>query len=327
MTPSPTHHNLTVDADAQGHRLDAFVARATSLPRARAEKLIRDGAVLVNGQPAKPGLRLEPGMQVQVSVPAPPSPTPLPESIPLTLLFEDQHLLVLNKPPGLAVHPGAGRDRGTLVNALLAHVPGLSGGESFRPGIVHRLDRDTSGVLVVAKTPRAFAGLSEQVRAHTMERRYLALAWGRIREDHVVIDVPIGRHLTERTRMAAVPSPAADRTVRAASTDLRVQERFAHLTLLEARLETGRTHQIRVHLAYLGHPVVGDPVYGRRIAQRLELELDDDLRTLVEALPGQALHAHTLGFTHPLTGQRLTFSASPPPEMARLLVHLHRSVL
>jgi 23S rRNA pseudouridine1911/1915/1917 synthase len=320
-------HLLEVTPEEEGVRLDAFVARHGAIPRAQAEKLAREGKVLVEGKPAKPGLRLEPGLRVQLPILLPVSDVPQPEARPLTLLFEDEHVIVLSKPPGLAVHPGAGRRAGTLVNALLAHAPGLAGGESFRPGIVHRLDRDTSGVMVVAKTPQAFAGLTQQVRTREMERRYLALAWGQIREDRVVIDVPIGRHLTNRTRMAAVPSPTPERTVRAAVTDLRVHARFPLMTLVEARLETGRTHQIRVHLAHLGHPVVGDPVYGQRAAKRFELELDNQARALVAALPGQALHAQTLTFRHPITGQELTFSASPPPEMARLLVYLRASVL
>lgn len=318
---------LEVEPDARGARLDAFLARRTGLTRSHAEKLVRDGAVLVDGSPGRPGQRLEPGMRVQVRLPSPPSPTPQPQPLPLTILYEDAHLLVLNKPPGLAVHPGAGRDSGTLVNALLAHAPGISGGETFRPGIVHRLDRDTSGLMVVAKTPEAFAGLSDQVRRREVDRRYLGLAWGRIAEDRLLIDLPIARHRTARTRMAVVPSPEPGKAARAALTDVRVQERFPLMTLVEARLGTGRTHQIRLHLASLGHPLVGDPVYGLRTAKRLELELDEATRALVHDLPGQALHAHALTFTHPATGQELTFSTSPPPEMARLLVHLHGTVL
>jgi 23S rRNA pseudouridine1911/1915/1917 synthase len=160
-----------------------------------------------------------------------------------------------------------------------------------------------------------------------MERRYLALAWGVIREDRLLVAVPIARHEVERTRMAAVTAPEEGRTVRTAVTDLRVQVRFAHMTLVEAKLLTGRTHQIRVHLTHVGHPVVGDPVYGKRVAKRLELELDAPTLALVRALPGQALHAQSLTFRHPITGQQMSFSCPPPPEMARLLVHLQTSVL
>ncbi len=316
-----------VSSRERGLRVDAFVARYFEITRSQAEKLAHAGKVFVDGHAVKPGHRLEPRMRVEVLRPPPSSPTPQPEARELAILFEDADLLVVNKPPGLSVHPGAGREAGTLVNALLAHAPSMAGGEAFRPGIVHRLDRDTSGVMVVAKTPAAFAALSQQVREHTMERRYLALAWGRIPEDRIFIEVPIGRHLTARTRMAAVPSPAPTRRVRAASTEVRVLERFPYMTLTECVLETGRTHQIRVHLSHEGHPVVGDPVYGRKTARRLEVELEEELRRLVEALPGQALHAHALTFIHPATGQELTFSASPPAEMARLLVYLRGSVL
>ena len=318
---------LEVRAAEGGVRLDVFVAHHTSLARSQIEKLAKQGKVRVNGRPAKPGRKLEPGERVEVQLPAEVEATPRPERRPLAILFEDEHVIVLSKPPGLAVHPGAGRAEGTLVNALLAHVPTLAGGESFRPGIVHRLDRDTSGVMVVAKTPEAYEGLSRQVRDREMERRYLALAWGVIREDRLLVAVPIARHEVERTRMAAVTAPEEGRTVRTAVTDLRVQVRFAHMTLVEAKLLTGRTHQIRVHLTHVGHPVVGDPVYGKRVAKRLELELDAPTLALVRALPGQALHAQSLTFRHPITGQQMSFSCPPPPEMARLLVHLQTSVL
>ena len=324
---------LEVRAAEGGVRLDVFVAHHTSLARSQVEKLAKQGKVRVNGRPAKPGRKLESGERVEVRLPAEVEATPRPERRPLAILFEDEHVIVLSKPPGLAVHPGAGRAEGTLVNALLAHVPTLAGGESFRPGIVHRLDRDTSGVMVVAKTPEAYEQLSRQVRDREMERRYLALAWGVIREDRLLVAVPIARHEVERTRMAAVVAKSRrveesrSREGRAAATDLRVQVRFAHMTLVEAKLLTGRTHQIRVHLTHVGHPVVGDPVYGKRVAKRLELELDAPTLALVRALPGQALHAQSLTFRHPITGQQMSFSCPPPPEMARLLVHLQTSVL
>jgi 23S rRNA pseudouridine1911/1915/1917 synthase len=318
-----TWQTLEAGADDEGSRLDAFVSRHTAAPRSQVEKLVKQGRVLVNGRPAKPGHKLEPGQQVRVQLPSPEAPTLRPERAALAILYEDDDVIVLSKPPGLAVHPGAGRAGGTLVNALLAHVPTLAGGESQRPGIVHRLDRDTSGVMVVAKHPKAYAHLSRQVRAREMERRYLALAWGVIREDRLIVEVPLARHGAERTRMAVASLPGA----REAVTDLRVQSRFPHMTLVEARLVTGRTHQIRVHLAHLGHPVVGDPVYGRKTAKRLEVELENRTLELVHALPGQALHAQSLTFRHPVTGREMTFSAPQPAEMARLLVHLQAAML
>ena len=323
---SETRETLEVQAEDAGLRLDAFVSQRTSLPRSQVEKLAERGKLLVNGRPAKPGRKLEPGERVDVELPPPAEPGLRPQPAPLTILYEDDHVIVLSKPPGLAVHPGAGRAAGTLVNALLAHFPALAGGESYRPGIVHRLDRDTSGVMVVAKTPEAYEQLSRQVRSRELERRYLALTWGVIREDRLLLEAPLARHETERTRMAVVP-PQAGRSARPALTDLRVQVRFPHMTLVEAHLITGRTHQIRVHLASVGHPVVGDPVYGLRRARRLEVELDAPTLDLVRALPGQALHAQFLAFRHPITGQELAFFAPPPPEMAKLLVHLQASVL
>jgi 23S rRNA pseudouridine1911/1915/1917 synthase len=322
---------LDVQPNDAGQRLDAFIAGRGVLPRSQAEKLAKEGRIRVNGQPAKAGHRVQAGERVEVPAPAavhPPHPLP-PSSSLLPVLFQDDAIIVVNKPPGLAVHPGAGRPGGTLVDILLAQTPALrrSGGAPERPGIVHRLDRDTSGVMVVAKTAAAYHGLSRQVRARTLDRRYLALAWGRIGEDRLVIDVPIGRAAADPTRMVAAAAPGAARLPLAAETDIRVLQRTASMTVVEARLVTGRTHQIRVHLAHVGHPVVGDPLYGRRTARRGEAELDAETLALVKALPGQALHAQSLAFRHPITGQEVRFSAPPYPEMARLLVHLRASVV
>ena len=316
---SDTWRTLEVQASQGGLRVDAFLAQHVGVTRSQVEKLAKQGGVLVNGRPAKPGRRLEPGERVQAQLPPPVEPGLRPEPIPLTILYEDDSLIVLAKPSGLVVHPGAGRAGGTLVNALLAHCPTLVGGERDRPGIVHRLDRDTSGVMVVAKGVESYQCLSRQVRSREMDRRYLALAWGVIREDHLIIAVPITQHETKRERMAAAVGPDMGRRVRAAVTDLRVQVRFQQMTLVEAKLVTGRTHQLRVHLAHIGHPVVGDPVYGRRTARRMEALLDPYTLALVRALPGQALHAQSLTFRHPITGQEMAFSAPPPPELGRLL--------
>ncbi len=249
--------------------------------------------------------------------------SPRPEDISLDILFEDEHVIVVNKPPGMVVHPGAGRHSGTLVNALLAHTRSLAAGSGeHRPGIVHRLDRDTSGLLVVAKTDQAYEVLSRQVRCREMERRYLALVWGAVREERLLIDVPVGRHLRDPTRMAAIPRAGEGRRTRPAHTDIVVLERYGPMTLVEARLSTGRTHQIRVHLAHQGHPVVGDPTYGLRRARQEKAALLAQTLALVRGLPGQALHAQLLRFRHPVGGQEVTFTAPMPAEMAVLVSHL-----
>jgi len=228
-------------------------------------------------------------------VPPPPPATVAPEDISLPVVFEDEHLLVINKPPALTVHPGAGRPSGTLVNAVLARVPGLARvGSRQRPGIVHRLDKDTTGLLVVAKTSVAYASLSSQVARRTVNRTYLALVHGVLPHEERTITAPIGRHPRHRTRMAVVPRG------REAITRYRVLERLARYTLVEAHLVTGRTHQIRVHFAHIGHPVAGDPVYAGR---------PDEL-----GIGRQALHAHRLQFLHPASGKEMAFEAPPPAD-------------
>jgi 23S rRNA pseudouridine1911/1915/1917 synthase len=254
---------------------------------------------------ARAGDRLRGGDRIEIEVP-PTRPTALlPEPIPLDVVYEDAELLVINKPAGLTVHPGAGRQTGTLVHAILAHCPGLPGiGGEDRPGIVHRLDKDTSGLLVVAKTERALRALQAQIQTRRAGREYRALVHGRVAKPEGRIEAPIGRDPRHRTRMAVVA------TGRHAVTHYRVAEVFAAATLLDVRLETGRTHQIRVHCAYLGHPVVGDPVYGRRPNPW--------------GLGRQALHAHRLTFLHPVTGAALKFTAPLPVDMAAALRLLRR---
>ncbi|MBI2461816.1 MAG: RluA family pseudouridine synthase [Candidatus Rokubacteria bacterium] len=299
-------------------RLDRFLSsRLPELSRTRLQVLIDGGHVRVDGVGRRASHRLRGGEEVWVEVPA---PTPLEltsEPIPLDIVYEDEVLLVVNKPPGMVVHPGAGHDRGTLVHALLAHCPTLSGiGGVRRPGIVHRLDKGTSGLLVVAKTDRAHLELARQLQARTVSRRYLALVHGGPAPEAGVIEAAIGRHPRDRVRMAVRPAGQG----RAALTRFRVLERFEGLTLLEARLQTGRTHQIRVHLAHLGFPVAGDPVYRRRSVR----PPDGELAARLAALGGLALHAAALGFTHPVSGTPLEFEVPPPAPFAALLDWLRR---
>ncbi len=293
-----------VGSEDSGVRLDVFAARASGLTRSRVQRLIDDGHVRVNGRPQKARYAVAVGDHIAVEIPAL-VPLPLtPEAIPLDILFEDDDLLVLNKPPGLVVHPGAGRQTGTLVHALLAHcgaLPGIGGVE--RPGIVHRLDRDTSGVMVVAKTETAHHALSVQFKARTTRKQYLAIVHGTIKQDTGKIDAAIGRREHDRKRMGVRRDGG-----RAARTTYTVVRRLPGMSVLVLGLETGRTHQIRVHLAHIGHPVVGDEAYGGRLERKSHAEI-----------PRQMLHAWRLGFRHPRTGEWQTYTAPVPPDMVALL--------
>ena len=289
-----------------GQRLDVFLTGASGLSRARIQRLIADGHVLVGGRPQKPRHRVNAGEAVRLRIP-PATPLDLvPEAIPLDVLHEDDDLIVLNKPAGMVVHPGAGRTSGTLVHALLAHcktLPGIGGVE--RPGIVHRLDRDTSGVLVVAKTEAAHQSLSRQFKARVVKKRYLALVHGEVRQDAGRIETAIGRREHDRKRMGV-----RERGGRQARTAYQVIRRLPGMTVLALDLETGRTHQIRVHLSHIGHPVVGDQVYGgRRERSRSPVPRP--------RAPRQMLHAWRLGFHHPRTGDWREFTAPIPDDFAR----------
>ncbi|MGQ0548064.1 MAG: RluA family pseudouridine synthase [Armatimonadota bacterium] len=303
-----------VEGPDEGRRLDAYLAaRLPELSRTRLQGLIAAGHVVLGGRPVRPAGgsrtarvrpsdRLRAGDHLDIEIPPLPAASAAlqPEAIPLTVVYEDDALLVVDKPAGMTVHPGAGRTSGTLVHAVLAHCPDLPRiGGADRPGIVHRLDKDTSGLLVVAKTEVAGRGLQAQIQSRRARREYLALVHGRLRRPSGVIDAPIGRDPRHRTRMAVVASG------RHAVTHYRVAETFEDATLLEVRLDTGRTHQIRVHLAHLGHPVVADPVYGRRPNPW--------------GMRRQALHARTLAFTHPISGAALTFRAPLPADFEEVL--------
>lgn len=311
------HHTLTVPDEAAGQRLDAFLA--TQLPvlsRSALQRLIEEGQVLVDGRQPRCSTKLEGGEQVLVTVPPPVPSVPQAESIPLTVVYEDHDLIVVDKPAGMTVHPGAGVDSGTLVNALLAHCTDLSGvGGELRPGIVHRLDKGTSGLLVAAKHDIAHRGLAEQFSAHSIKRLYWAVVYGSPAEETGKISGIIGRHPTERLRLSGKA-----RHGKLAVTNWRVLERFGAASLVQLRLETGRTHQIRVHLSEAGMPLLGDPLYPD--GGRFNNLKDQQLKKLISGLGRQALHARVLGFVHPVSGQYLEFESGPPDDFAALLRYL-----
>jgi 23S rRNA pseudouridine1911/1915/1917 synthase len=320
---------LVGDAD-ENKRLDVFLAeKLNDISRSQLQRLIAVGAVQVNGVPAKPSARAQRGDLILVEIPAPKPSHIAAEDIPLDVVYEDRDIIVLNKAKGMVVHPAPGAEAGTLVNALLAHARDeLSGiGGETRPGIVHRLDKDTTGLMVVAKNDVAHNGLSYQIQRKLAQRKYMALVWGRPSFSEAVVDAPIGRHPIDRKRMA-VTEPGARVPGRQAVTELRIQEGFGVATMLEATLQTGRTHQIRVHCAYAGYPVVGDALYGgtRKIgADQLRGPAATELNARIAALHGQCLHAYSLAFRHPRTEEPLHFETPLPEEMAGLITFLRAS--
>lgn len=303
---------LTVEPEKAGQRLDCFLGESIpEITRSAAQRLCDDSLVLVNGIAALKNYKLRAGQQVQVQIPPPKALEAVPQEIPLAIVYEDSDLLVINKPKGMVVHPAPGNEDGTLVNALLHHCGGsLVGiGGVARPGIVHRIDKDTSGLLVVAKTELAHTSLSDQIKAHTVTRCYQAAVYGNVKQEEGMVDAPIGRHPLDRKKMCVT-----DRHARNAVTHYTVLERLKGFTHMELRLETGRTHQIRVHMAWLGHPVAGDPVYGPK--------------KVITSLGGQCLHARTLGFIHPRMGKYQEFVCEPPDSfMAFIRKHRERDDL
>jgi 23S rRNA pseudouridine1911/1915/1917 synthase len=310
---------LTVDAAGAGQRLDAWLAsHVPGQSRSRLQSLIEDGRVQLDGAATRPSLRVRAGQAVRVEIPEAEPATPQPEAIPLTVVYEDAQLLVVDKPAGLVVHPGAGCPSGTLVNALLHHVKDLSGvGGVLRPGIVHRLDKGTSGLLVVAKNDETHRSLAWQFAAREVDKEYLALVVGVPARASGTITAAIGRDPVHRKKMSV-----RARKSREARTSYTVVEAFDGAALLRVRIMTGRTHQIRVHLAALGHPVAGDRTYGgvRPAASR-----GRDSRGALQALERPALHAANLAFRHPATGRRLAFESPLPPDLAAVLKRLRDS--
>ena len=293
---------FVVPEEYEGERIDKYLAVcAETLTRSYVSRLIKAGEVLVDGKPVKASYSVSEGDSVELNIPEAVTPEILPEDIPLDILYEDEDVILVNKPKGMVVHPAAGHYSGTMVNALMYHckdsLSGING--VMRPGIVHRIDMDTTGVLIACKNDFSHNAIAKQLKEHSIKRRYYAIACGNIKEDEGTVDAPIGRHPVDRKRMAVNYEHG-----KPAVTHYRVIERFGKYTWIECELETGRTHQIRVHMAKIGHPLLGDGVYGGETRKTLE---------------GQCLHAYVLGFIHPRTGGYMEFSAPLPEYFEKLL--------
>jgi len=305
--------NFLCDETSAGLRLDVFLSEQGDITRSAAQKLIERGHALVNNLPISKNYKLRQGDAITITLPEPVATEAQPENISIAILYEDESLIVVNKPQGMVVHPAPGHAGGTLVNALLYHAKGRLSAINgvVRPGIVHRIDRDTSGILAVAKTNEAHLSLAEQIKEHTVSREYFCIAYGRFKEDRFTVDKPIARHPKDRKKMGI----CADG--RRAVTHVEVLRQYEDCALLRCRLETGRTHQIRLHLSSIGHPVAGDPVYGVKV----------DRLAKKYGLSGQLLHASLLGFVHPESGEAVSFSAPLPPHFQRVVDDLEQRML
>ena len=312
--------NLSVPDELVGERLDRFLTQSTNQTRSFITKLIENGSVSVNGRVESKNYKLRKRDEIEIRFPEPEADEAVPENIPLDVIYEDEDIIVINKPSGMIVHPATGIYTGTLVNALLYHCKdSLSGiGGVVRPGIVHRIDKDTSGLLVVAKNDEAHLCLSEQLKTHEVSRVYHAIAIGNIKEDSGTVNKPIGRHPTDRKKMAIVTDPS--RRSRDAITHFEVVERYqlptGRFTYVQCKLETGRTHQIRVHLSSIGHPLVGDTVYGGG-----NTKFEAETKALIS---GQCLHAKELELTHPRTGEHMRFESPLPEDFEKILEKLRK---
>lgn len=299
---------FTIKQEEPSVRIDRYLAeQCPEFSRSYLQKLLKEQKVTADGRPVKANYKILPGAEIQVEIPDMEVPDIRPEDIPLDILYEDEHLLVVNKPKGMVVHPAAGHTEGTLVNAVMAHcgdnLSGING--VLRPGIVHRIDKDTTGALVICKEDAVHRDLAEQLKEHSIKRRYRAIVQGNLKEDEGTIEGPIGRHPTDRKKMAINYKNGKD-----AVTHYKVLERFGQYTYIECRLETGRTHQIRVHMTSIGHPLLGDTVYG---SSKNPFHLQ-----------GQTLHAMILGFRHPVTGEYIEFEAPLPDYFLKLLEKLRK---
>jgi len=307
-------YHFIVTEEEEGQRIDLFLTRKgeLSLSRAQIKRIAAEGKVSLNGQPVKVSHKVRTGDEVTVEKPPPQPMEILPEEIPLSIVYEDSHLLVVDKPAGMVVHPAAGNFRGTLVNALLFHVPDLAGiGGVLRPGIVHRLDKGTSGLMVVAKTERAHQELAAQFKRHLVKKVYQAVVYGDVKDDQGMIDVPVGRDIAQRKKIST-----RTRRGKEARTFWEVLERFKYATHLLVMTETGRTHQIRAHFTHLNHPLIGDVLYGSQ--RRFKTLPEGDLKEGVRKMSRPALHACELGFFHPITEKYLHFRSPLPEDMANL---------
>ncbi len=298
---------LTLTVDTSGARLDKYIADNSEISRSFAAKLAEEGKITVNGKAADKKTKLRAGDEIIIKIPEPETLEAQPQDIPLDIVYEDDHVIVVNKPQGMVVHPAPGNPDGTLVNGLLYHCSLSSINGVIRPGIVHRIDKDTSGLLIVAKTNEAHEALSAQLKERKALRKYICLVNGNIKEDSGTIDKPVGRHPADRKKMAVTAGG------REAVTHFKVLERFGQYTLAECILETGRTHQIRVHMASIGHSIAGDPVYGTK-KERFKTN-------------GQLLHAGTIGFIHPATGELMQFSSELPDDFAKILDRLRKGII
>lgn len=326
--PADGVNRVTLQAETNysaGERLDVWITtRLPKISRSRVQKLIGEGAVLLNGSKAKASAVVQADDLVEVTFPHPPRPPATAEDIPIEVIYEDEAILVVNKEAGMVVHPAAGHHAGTLVNALLGRYDDLPvpGGPTVRPGIVHRLDKETSGLLVVAKTEHAMTQLGRKFHDHDIEREYVALVWGDPGEESGTIDAPIGRHPSQRQRFAIVNGG------KRAVTHWRVVERFGFISLVALTLETGRTHQIRVHMASRGWPVVADPLYGGNLRGLggMRAHERDLARGVLNRMHRQALHARVLGFEHPETKEMLHFEADLPEDFRTVMDYLHDQI-
>jgi 23S rRNA pseudouridine1911/1915/1917 synthase len=312
--PDKGAFTILVNEHESGRRLDVIIAsHISNCSRSFSAGLIQKKAILVQGEVKKPGYRVKTGDYISVNIP-PPKPEPVisePETHDIDILYEDKHIIVINKEPGLVVHPAPGHSKGTLVNRLLYHCPEIEGiGGKLRPGIVHRLDKDTSGTIVAAKNDAAYINLAAQFKSRKIKKLYLALVFGVVKAESGSISLPIGRHPSNRKKMSTL-----SRKSRSAKTFWKVIERFTGATFLEFDLKTGRTHQIRVHCAAINHPVLGDPIYGGKKAAK----------KFPASVPRQMLHAWRLEFAHPVTEEAMTFESPIPPDMKKLIETLRNS--